>query len=144
MVGEGEEKNNLMKKVNKLNLTNNVLFVGNIDHEYIANYYNLADIFLSFYDYSNAGNPLFEAMLFSKCIVTLNNGDTSKFIDNNSGVLFNEYNEINISNKIIELLNDDNKRKTLGKNARNRIITEFYDWNERIKIEIDAIKGIIN
>ena len=40
------------------------------------------------------GNPLLEAMMAGKCIVTLNNGDTSQFIKNNENGILLEYDQL--------------------------------------------------
>lgn len=53
-----------------------VRFEGAVLHDQVTKYLDVVNIFLSFYNLSNVGNPLLEAMMAGKCIITLNNGDT--------------------------------------------------------------------
>ena len=74
VVGDGSERKRLEKLAAELGVLDYVRFEGAVPHHEIPKYYAAADIFLSFYDWSNVGNPLLEAMMSGKCIVTLNNG----------------------------------------------------------------------
>jgi glycosyltransferase involved in cell wall biosynthesis len=88
IVGDGPERKKLVQLRDKLGIRKNVRFEGAVSHNKVPKYLAAADIFLSFYDWSNVGNPLLEAMMAGKCIVTLNNGDTGRFIQNGyNGVL---------------------------------------------------------
>ena len=78
--GDGPERKILEQLSNKLGIKQYIRFEGASPHNEVPKYFATADIFLSFYDWSNVGNPLLEAMMGGKCIVTLNNGDTGRFI----------------------------------------------------------------
>jgi len=58
--GDGPERKILEQLSNKLGIKQYIRFEGASPH--------------------NVGNPLLEAMMRGKCIVTLNNGDTGRFI----------------------------------------------------------------
>lgn len=76
IVGDGPERGRLEQLAVQLGVREHVRFEGAIPHSEVPQYLAAADIFLSFYDWSNVGNPLLEAMMAGKCIVTLNSGDT--------------------------------------------------------------------
>lgn len=93
IVGNGSERERLQGIARELGVEQHVRFEGAVPHGEIIQYLAAADIFLSFYDWSNVGNPLLEAMMAGKCIVTLNNGDTGQFVKNEENGILLEYEE---------------------------------------------------
>jgi len=94
VVGDGSERERLERLAHELGVAQHVRFEGAVPHDEVPQYLAATDIFLSFYDWTNVGNPLLEAMMAGKCIVTLNNGDTAHFIkDEENGILL-EYEEL--------------------------------------------------
>jgi glycosyltransferase involved in cell wall biosynthesis len=144
IVGEGPEKDKLELIVQGLKIEQYVRFDGAVPHKEIPKYFAAADIFLSFYDLSNVGNPLLEAMISGKSIVTLNNGYTGKFIINeHNGILLENTDIEKISQAIISLLGDDNQRNQLGLNAKKFADTHFWTWKERLNAEIRVVDGLL-
>lgn len=144
IVGNGPERKKLEQLRDKLGIRKNVRFEGVIPHTKVPEYLSTADIFLSFYDWSNVGNPLLEAMMGGKCIVTLNNGDTGQFIQNGYNGILLEYEDLpNLSQVIKELLADEKRRHYLGTNARKFAEEHFWSWEERIKTEVALIASLL-
>ncbi|WP_462170232.1 glycosyltransferase [Pseudoalteromonas xiamenensis] len=81
IVGEGRKRAELESLSERLGIQSQVNFVGGVDNKSVGKYLYEADIFLSFYDLSNVGNPLLESISAGKIIFTLNNGDTSRWIN---------------------------------------------------------------
>lgn len=143
ILGDGSERTNLEKLVEKLSLEKYVIFVGSISHDKVADFLNAADIFISLYDLSNVGNSLLEAMICSKCIVTLNNGDTGDYIKNNqNGVLLNMEDLKSLPAIIIDLLSNDKKRMALGKKAGEFAVDNFWSWKDRMDIEVETVENL--
>jgi glycosyltransferase involved in cell wall biosynthesis len=144
IVGDGPERKKLERLVSELGVKEHVRFEGAVPHREIPQYLAAADIFLSLYDWSNVGNPLLEAMMAGKCIVTLNNGDTGKFIkDEHNGILL-EYGELpKLSEVIKDLLADEERRKRLGANARKFAEEHFWSWEERMEAEVRAVEALL-
>ena len=143
IVGDGEEKQNLMELANRLNLTSNVIFAGAVSQNEIKSYLDLADIFLSLYDLSNVGNPLLEAMACGKPIITLDVGDTSSIIKNEeNGILLNVKDLNKIPEYIDKMLNDKNYADNLGESAKEYARKHFWSWDERMKAELDVINKL--
>jgi|Deesub1362A_J573_1020465.scaffolds.fasta_scaffold01542_6 glycosyltransferase involved in cell wall biosynthesis len=144
IVGDGPECGRLRKLAQELGVEENVRFEGAVPHRDVPKYLAAADIFLSFYDWSNVGNPLLEAMMAGKCIITLDNGDTGKFIKNGyNGILLNEKELPKLSEIIKEILLDDNQRLLMGKNARRFAEENFWSWEERMRKEVAVVVSLI-
>lgn len=144
ILGDGDERSKLEQLVKKLNLENDVIFIGSVKQNEVKYYLPISTIFLSLYDIGNVGNPLFEAMAASKPIITINNGDTGSIIKNYYNGILLQLKEINDIHKyILELINDENLRRFLGSNARKYIDQNMYSWDERIEYELKYIKKLI-
>lgn len=140
IVGDGDERKHHERLAEELSVKNNVRFEGAIPHNNVPCYLSAADIFLSFYDWSNVGNPLLEAMMAGKCIITLNNGDTARFIRNGVNGILLEYKDISTLPTIIkDLLSNQELRYRLGANARKFAEEHFWSWEERIDAEIKEV-----
>jgi len=148
IAGDGPERKNLEQLRDKLGIRKNIhfegAFEGAVPHNKVPKYLAAADIFLSFYDWSNVGNPLLEAMMAGKCIITLNNGDTGRFIKNGyNGVLLKYKDLPKLPQVIRELLKDEERRNYLGANARKFAEKHFWSWEERIKAEIKEVTSLV-
>lgn len=144
IVGDGLERENLEFLANKLNVMQNVHFEGAVPHNKVPKYLAAADIFLSFYDWSNVGNPLLEAMMAGKCIITLNNGDTGRFIQNGYNGVLLEYKDLPKLSQVIKgLLEDEERRNYLGANARKFAEEHFWSWEERIEAENKEVTSLV-
>jgi len=144
IVGDGPERSSLEALVRKLDIADYVRFEGAVVHKEIPVYLAAADIFLSFYDMSNVGNPLLEAMMAGKCIITLNTGDTGRIIQNGYNGVLLEYKDLpSLSASILKLLVNDSLKKQLGANAREFANKNFWTWEKRMDVEIQAINTLL-
>lgn len=144
IVGDGTEKSNLISIAKKLNVYEYIKFVGQKKSDELINYYGACDIFLSLYDISNVCNPLFEAMIAGCTIVTLNNGDTSKYIKNYVNGLIVEDEELEIiPDLIVGLYQDEELQKKLGQKAKEFAYQNFYSWDQRFDMEIQEIRKLL-
>ncbi len=80
LLGGGPEEKKLKRITNKLNLTNNILFEGQVPQKEVYKYLKISDIFISASDGSNITNSLIEAIQLKKIIFTLDSGNTSEII----------------------------------------------------------------
>ena len=146
IIGDGPEKENLERFSRELKVNHCIKFVGAVSREKIPKYLAASDVFLSFYNWTNIGNPVIEAMTMGKCIITLNNGDTGKIIRNDyNGILLEENKKLinNITESVIYLLRNLKLREKLGKNAREFAKKIFWTWEERINAEIKEIENLL-
>jgi len=144
IIGDGPERKNLENLRKELKMESFIKFLGALPHTDLKNYYNLADIFVSMYDLSNVGNPLLEAMMSGKCIITLNNGFTARLVQNNYNGVILEYEDLPKLPQVIgELLKDEERRKYLGANARKFAEKHFWSWEKRMNMEIGLVEKLI-
>lgn len=141
IVGEGDERKNLESLIKQLNLESSVRLVGAVKNQDVYKYMKIADIFLSFYDLSNVGNPLLEALSLGKPIITYNVGDTNKVIDGKNGVLLDDVSPENIA-KTIENINNKQQLIIYSDGAKEYTKNNLYSWDKRMEMEIKEVKKL--
>lgn len=140
IVGYGNDRPNLERRVNELGIADRVVFTGMVPHDDVYDYLMGCDVFLSFYDGSNLGNPLLEAMTLGKCIVTLDEGDTRSLIRNReNGILLTRETLPSLGGVLAELAGDAALRERLGAAAGAYAQEHFYSWTKRMDIEFQAV-----
>lgn len=144
ITGEGEEYQRLDALSISLQLEDRVFFAGSVPQNEVAMYMAIADVFVSCNDSANVGNPLLEAMVAGRCIVTLNNGSTGELIKNNVTGRLLELDQIaKMGDIIAELLEDESERIFLGSNARACAEASFWTWHERLEAELNLAAGLV-
>ena len=116
----------IIKKIEKLNLTNRVIFCGNIPD--MPALYSLADIVLSTSTEPEAfGRVSAEAGSMTKPVIASNHGGSREIIENNvSGWLVPPSDPEALAEKITFVLELPQRKKDLvGNNARKRVIEKF-------------------
>jgi glycosyltransferase involved in cell wall biosynthesis len=103
-----------------------------------------ADVFLSTNELSNVGNPLLEAMLAARCIVTIDEGDTRNLIhDNETGVLLRTGDPLAIAEALASLHADPSAREHLAEGALALAKRDFWSWDQRIEAEVQAVEALV-
>ena len=145
IVGDGEERTNLEEQSRSLGLDGLVSFVGSVPQAEVQNYLWAADVFLCVNELSNVGNPLLEAMIAGRCILTLDEGDTRDLIrDGETGILLPPEGEPTaIASALAALAKDPERRRRLGNAALRLAQRSFWSWQQRIDAEIEAVAGLV-
>ncbi|MBR4578625.1 MAG: glycosyltransferase family 4 protein [Oscillospiraceae bacterium] len=143
--GYGDEEKKLKRITEEENLQNAVIFTGGISHDQVFSYLKRGDIFLSFYEASNLGNPLFEAMRCGLPVIASDVGETKTVvIHGQNGLLLSGENlEEEIPRAICRLLEDEDLRKRLGQGSLRFAQENFWTWEERVQAEIDAVGALL-
>ena len=121
----------LKKKVKELNLIDYCYFQGNLDHQLLINKYenNEVDIVVisSISERVPEGIPvsLMEAMSYEIPVIATDCGGTKELVDGKSGILVNQNDPKAIANAIFKLINNNEFRRKLSKNGRNKIMQDF-------------------
>lgn len=71
MIGDGPQKKELMRRIQELGLTENVLLLGNVDNTEIKNYQAAADLFLFTSKSETQGIVLLEAMAVENPVIAV-------------------------------------------------------------------------
>ena len=144
VVGDGEERTNLEDQARELGLQELVTFVGAVPQSEVQRYLWAGDVFLSVNELSNVGNPLLEAMVAGRCVLTLDEGDTRDLIrDGETGVLLHSGEPHAIAAALANLARDADQRRRLGATARRVAERAFWSWDQRMDAEIDAVEELI-
>ncbi|AWX44539.1 Alpha-monoglucosyldiacylglycerol synthase [Flagellimonas maritima] len=142
VVGEGEHKLDLIELAESKGVSDKVHFIGAQSREKVAELMQALDVFLSLYDVSNLGNPLFEAMICGQCIITLDNGTTKEVIEHNkNGIIVSPDNKSDLQKEFETLLMNEEKRIRLKKTAKAWAERNLQSWSNRMKKEIDWIQN---
>lgn len=135
IVGDGNCLDELTRRTNSEGLANAVIFTGSINRDEVDYLLANSDVFLSHYELSNVGNPLWEALRRKCLVVTINNGDTGEVIkDGVNGILSEEGNYLDNARKLIEAAQND-KISSLQEEGYASYASLTVSWDERMEQE---------
>ena len=144
IVGDGDCRQALELRAKELGVEDRIVFTGAVPHDAVYHYMMACDVFVSLYDLSNVGNPLLEAMTLSKCIVTLDVGDTKTLIRNRENAILMTYDTLpTLGDVFAELAQDPALRKQLGDAAGAYARENFWSWTDRMHAEFQAVSGLL-
>jgi glycosyltransferase involved in cell wall biosynthesis len=130
IVGTGWKENELKSLASSLGLLDNIDFVGMIPHEKISDYIIQADLCVFPSRRDNCPLTILEAMAIGIPVIATPVGGIPELIrDGWSGVLAEQENPQKLSEAIVDLLNDNEKREYLSNNAR-RYISDNLTWDK--------------
>ena len=145
VIGDGPEKALLLRLARLVHEEDRVNFVGAVDHDKIGLYFAISDIFVSTNDLTNFCIPLLEAMTCGKCVVTLNNGGTSRLIQNRkNGILLEPSAVERLPLVINELIENLQLRESLGRNAKEFAKDNILSWDARAKLELGLYSDLLH
>lgn len=138
IVGKGPEEKNLKNLTKKFNLEKNIKFINYISDQKLSQLYKNSKlaVFPS-YDKEGILLTMLEAASHGCGLIVSDCCGMPEFIDNDkNGLLFEPKNDLDLSNKIQYLLNNENKRRKLGLCAFKKIKDS---WNQ-----LDKTKELYN
>ena len=132
IVGKGEEESELKKTMNHLSLSENIIFTGAIENKELPAYYIAADIFIGPSIITKDGDRegfglVFAEALSSNCVTISTDlpSISDIIINNKTGFTVKQKNPDEISNKVIEILKNNNKKIII---AGRKHIVDNFDW----------------
>jgi len=148
IIGEGPLKNNLKEQVKELSLENNIIFAGGISNNELPRYYATADIFLGPSvtakngDSEGFGLTFVEALLCKCCVIASDLKTISDVVKNEkTGIQVDVKNTELLAEKIIELIEDENKRKKLAGDGYEFVKNRFT-WDISAEKYYSLIKDL--
>jgi glycosyltransferase involved in cell wall biosynthesis len=128
LVGDGEERESLEKLTDSLGIRECVEFVGGVPHEKIPDYMHHADVFVLPSLSESFGIVNLEAMACGLPIVATRVGGIPDIIeDGANGYLVDTKNQEQIAEVLLKLLQDEQLRKDMSDNNRERV--RRYRWD---------------
>ncbi len=144
VVGDGEYKDKLVNHAIKKGVAGRICFTGSRPRADVFSLMKSCDIFLSLYDISNCGNPLFEALMSGIPIITLNNGSTSSVItDRENGMLVEPDDRSGLLSAILELCENEQLRRKISDGGLVWADKNMLSWDQRMEIELNWIDSRI-
>lgn len=127
IAGEGGEQEALMNQVKSLHLTQEVQFLGRVEHERLVHVYQEADVFCLPSQNEGMSNTLLEALASGLPIVATVTGGTEELVaDGQNGYYIEKNNAQDIADKLILLIEDREKCIAFGRASRLR--AEEQNW----------------
>lgn len=149
IIGKGEQQSLLTQLVHSLGLQNSIIMhFRYVSEEERMLYYAACDIAVFPSKYEPFGIVCTEAMAMGKPVVVGARGVSGlreqvvPVGENACGFHVNPYDPSDIAKFVIMLLKDDEMRKKMGKNARNRVL-ECFTWEIVAKDTINVYKEVL-
>lgn len=126
------------KIVKKMSLEDKIIFTNFVSDEELNSLYKNADLFVFPSLYEGFGLPVLEAMEYGIPVIAGNNSSMPELIGE-KGIYFEASNSKDIANKIKYVLQNDNIRKELIENSKNRV--KLFSWEKCKQEFFDTIKN---
>ena len=108
----------IKKMIGELNLQEHVIFIGLIDHDQLNEYFNLADVAVSFTLKDGFPASLTEIMACGKPIIAGENNSINELITNyENGYIVEPLDEEALSDRLLKLYNDNSLIRKIGLNS---------------------------
>lgn len=119
IVGDGPERKKLEHLAKKLNIAENVVFVGAVEHERLPAYYKACDIFVLPSDHEGRALVLVEAMAAGRAVVSTEvSGADEVIIEGETGFLVPVGDHRALANKLCHLLESPSLIADVGRKAQ--------------------------
>ena len=144
LIGDGPEFAACRRLSASLGLDDAVRFLGPLPHSEVMDYLNACDVYISFHDLTNLCNPVIEACVCGKCIVTTNVGGTTDLLtDHVDAIVLDKHDDVDaIGATLANVLEDSVLRARLAEGAFRRGAS-LRTWEERMRLEADEVAKLL-
>ena len=126
IVGNGPLRNKLISDLERLNLSRNFIFLGDVADSVLPAVYNCADVFAFPSIQEGQGIALLEAEASAKPVVAFRVGGVNEAVsDGNSGLLVQSGNSDGLAEAILRLLSNPSLRQSMGTKGREFVQNNF-------------------
>ena len=126
IVGDGPQLEEIQYYIHSLGLKEYVQLVGKKNRDEVLELYNTVDIFFLPSVYEGIANVCLEAMAMELPIVATKSGGMEEVIQQGEdGLLAEVYDTADMARQLFSIMNDFEKRKKIGINARKKILDQF-------------------
>lgn len=135
-----DEGKKLVSLVESLNLENNVVFTGYLDDAILPILYNGAESFIYPSLYEGFGLPPLEAMSCGTSVITSNLTSIPE-VTGDAAILIDPFNSQELSDKLFELLDNDDLRKNLAKKGYEKSLE--FSWRKTAEKTLKAYNSLL-
>lgn len=143
MIGKGKPdySSKVFQKIRELGLSNHIIYKESLQQKELSFLYKTADLFLLPSKYEIFGMVICEAMNFGLPVISSYNGGSSTMIQNRlNGIIINDFDPIQWSNEISNLLEDHYARVQMGRSAQQSAIEQF-SWSAIVSEILSTMKN---
>jgi len=124
LVGDGDEKENLLHQIENYQSKENILFLGRRTD--VPKLLKISNLFVLPTLFEGQSNAIMEAMATGLPVITTDIPENRSLLENNySGILVPIQDSYNINGAISKLANEPDLRIKLGNNAHNKIRSRY-------------------
>jgi glycosyltransferase involved in cell wall biosynthesis len=128
VVGDGPLKNNLRAHLERINLSGNFVFLGDVNEKVLPALYNCADVFALPSIQEGQGIALLEAQATGKPVVAFNVGGVKEaMLDKETGLLVRPDSR-ELANAIMKLLSSWSLREKMGRKGQE-FVSGNFSWD---------------
>ena len=140
--GKGEQREELEKMIDKLNLSSKIKLCGYVPNNELPEVYSSFDIFVCCSLSESFGVAAVEAMACGVPVV-VSDADGFKEVvkDGVTGLVVPKGNVDAIADAMLKMIFNDRERKSFGENGVKRV-RELYDWNKNVDTMENIYKQI--
>jgi len=143
MVGSGEPRSQLEELTGQLGLTRNISFLGAVEHRQVPNVLKNVDIFVMPSIREAFGVAAVEAQAMEIPVVATKVGGVPEVVkDGITGILVEPCNPEQLATAIIELIENPERRKEMGKDGR-KYVPSHYRWEDNATLMDDLYKSVL-
>lgn len=143
VVGEGKEKNNLLKLISYLDIGQKVFIVDNLPRKDLINLHFASELFVlpSIYKSETFGMVLLDAMACGKPVVTTEIGTGTSYVNVNNvtGLVVPPRNIVALNKAVEDILKNNEKNNYFSNQAKKRIF-DFFVLDDTIKKNLEILK----
>ncbi|MFX1274375.1 MAG: glycosyltransferase family 4 protein [Promethearchaeota archaeon] len=149
LIGDGPDTNKLKNLAERLNLNDNITFLGRVDIKTRNEFYKLSDLFvMPSLSQKNSiegfGIVFIEANFYKVPVIgTRSGGIKEAIVDGKTGFLINPNDLNQLIERILYLYKNPEECINLGLNGYNRVIKE-YNWDTIINDYINIFESNVN
>jgi glycosyltransferase involved in cell wall biosynthesis len=141
VIGEGEERKHIEKKIKDLGLEDNVFLLGKVPHNKLAVYFKAADLFILNTGYEGFPHVILEAMDNGVPVITTKKGGNLEVIEDGvNGKLVEYNNKEEWKEAILNLLGDEGLRNKLITSAKEKM--EQFSWDRLVKESLSVLESL--
>ncbi len=147
IVGGGPHLEAMKKMAKEMGLEDCVEFTGRVPDQQMLEYLNTADVCVNSDEYNSMNdkstmNKILEYMALAKPIVQFDLTE-GRYSAQEASLYAKNNDAVDMAEKIIELLNNPEKRKVMGEYGRNRVVNEL-SWEHTSKALIEGYEKLFN
>ena len=145
IVGNGPLKNHLMAYLEKINLSSNFVFLGDVNENVLPAIYNCADVLVLPSIQEGQGIALLEAQAAAKPVVAFDVGGVHEAVVDKETALLIKPDSCELADAILKLLSNWSLREKMGNKGRE-FVSKHFSWDicaqKMLQVYSEAVSAV--